>query len=124
MKRRQTVNIITLGLLLAMGAGAGPAAAFQDGYPNGPAAWHLAAKHRDIPWDSLSREEKTLLTKHRGGGPGYPPEKQQQLRQGARRYLQLPPDERESVERKRRQYEQLSPRERQQLREKYRKQQR
>ena len=124
MNRRHTINIITVSLLLAMSIAAGPAAAFQDGYRNGPAGWHLAAKPRGIPWDSLSREERKLLKKHKGGWSSYPPERQQQLRNGAQRYLRLPPDELESVERKRRQYEQLSPRERQQLREKYRRQQR
>ena len=124
MKRRQAINLISLGLLLATAASAGPAAAFQAGYRNAPPGWHLAAKQRDIPWDSLSREEKKLLKKHKGSWAGYPPEKQQHLRQGAQRYLQLPPDERKSVERKRQQYEQLSPRERQQLRDEYRRQQR
>lgn len=124
MNRRHTINIITASLLLALGVAAGPAAAYQDGYRNGPAGRHLAAKQRDIPWDSLSREERKVLKKHKGGWPGYSPDRQQQLRKGAQRYLRLPPDERESVERKRRQYEQLSPRERQQLREEYRRQQR
>jgi hypothetical protein len=99
MKRRQAVNLISVGLLLAMAASAGPAAAFQAGYRNAPAGWHLAAQQRDIPWDSLSREEKKLLKKHKGSWAGYPPEKQQQ-------------------------YERLSPRERQQLRDEYRRQQR
>jgi hypothetical protein len=124
MNRRRAIKTATAGLLLAMTAGNGPAAASQSGKSHGAAGWQLAASQRAIPWATLSREEQQLLNKHRGSWQDYTPERQDRLRSGARRYLTLPPEKRENVEREHRRYEKLNPRQRQQLRDEYRRQQR
>ena len=72
-----------------------------------------------IPWQALSKEEQSVLVKHRAEWSSLSPAQQQKLRQGARQYLQLPPDKRKAVERKHSQYEKMSPREREKLRKKY-----
>jgi len=82
---------------------------------------YLAARG-DIPWQSLSPEEQRALQRHRGNWDDYERERQQDMRQGAQRYLKLPPDKRREVEKQRREYEQLSPQERQRLRKEYQRQ--
>jgi hypothetical protein len=72
-----------------------------------------------IPWQSLSKDEQSVLAKHRSDWSSLKPDQQQKLRNGARRYLQLPPDKRKAVERKHHQYENMSPKEREELRKKY-----
>ncbi len=72
-----------------------------------------------IAWQSLSKQEQSVLMKHRADWSSLSPARQQKLRNGARKYLQLPPDKRKAVESKHSQYEKMSPREREKLREKY-----
>jgi len=72
-----------------------------------------------IPWQALSKEEQSVLAKHREDWSSLSPGRQQKLRKGASQYLQLPPDKREAVERKHNQFEKMSPQEREKLREKY-----
>jgi len=72
-----------------------------------------------IPWQALSKEEQSVLAKHRNDWSNLSPDKQQKLRKGARKYLQLPPDKRKAVERKHSQYEKMPPEEREKLRKKY-----
>lgn len=72
-----------------------------------------------IPWNALSRDEQSVLAKHRSEWSSLSPDRQRKLREGASQYLQLPPDKRQAVERKHSQYEKMSPREREQLRQKY-----
>jgi len=73
----------------------------------------------DIPWQSLSKDEQSVLRKHSADWSNLSPERQRKLRNGARQYLQLPPEKREAVERKHSQYEKMSPQEREKLRDKY-----
>lgn len=84
---------------------------------------YLAARG-EIPWQSLSPEEQRALQRHRGNWDDYNSERQQDMRRGAQRYLELPPDKRRKVEQQRRKYEQLSPKERQRLRKEYQRQRR
>ena len=86
-----------------------------------PDRLYLAAQGQ-IPWQSLSNEEKDALRDYRGRWNEYGPERQQRIREGAKRYRRLPPEKRHEVEERRRQYEQLSPQERRRLREEYRRQ--
>jgi hypothetical protein len=72
-----------------------------------------------IPWKALSKDEQSVLAKHRKDWSNLSPDKQQKLRKGARKYLQLPPDKRQAVERKHSQYEKMPPEEREKLRKKY-----
>lgn len=72
-----------------------------------------------IPWKALSKEEQSVLVKHRADWSSLSPAQQRKLRKGARQYLQLPPDKRKAVERKHSQYEKMSPREREKLRKQY-----
>jgi len=72
-----------------------------------------------IPWQSLSKDEQSVLEKHRTDWSSLSPDRQRKLRDGAHRYLQLPPDKRKAVERKHNQFEKMSPQEREKLREKY-----
>lgn len=72
-----------------------------------------------ISWQSLSKEEQSVLAKHRSDWSSLSPAQQRKLRNGARQYMQLPPDKRKAVERKHSQYEKMSPREREKLRKKY-----
>ena len=72
-----------------------------------------------VAWGSLSKEEQSVLSKHRADWSSLSPAQQQKLRKGARSYLQLPPEKRKAVERKHSQYEKMSPQEREKLREKY-----
>ena len=81
-----------------------------------------ASADRDIPWDSLSKGERSVLRKHHRDWSGLGPNEQQRLRKGARQYLELPPNKRKAVERKHSQYEKMSPKERERLRKKYSKQ--
>ena len=73
-----------------------------------------------IPWQALSKDEQSVLAKHRADWASLSPAQQRKLRKGARQYIQLPPDKRKAVERKHSQYEKMSPREREKLRKKYR----
>ena len=73
-----------------------------------------------ISWQALSKEEQSVLAKHREDWSSLSPAQQRKLRKGARQYLQLPPDKRKAVERKHSQYEKMSPQEREKLRKKYR----
>lgn len=82
------------------------------------------AERGDIPWQSLSREEREALKRHRNDWDRYDSDRQQRMRQGAQRYLDLPPDQREEVEKGRRKYKNLSPEERERLREEYRRERR
>lgn len=84
---------------------------------------YLAARG-DIPWQSLNPEEQRALQRHRGNWDDYSSKRQQDMRQGTQRYLELPPDKRREVEKQRREYEQLSPQERQRLRKEYQHQRR
>jgi hypothetical protein len=72
-----------------------------------------------IPWQTLSKEEQSVLAKHRNDWSNLSPDRQQELRKGARKYLQLPPDKRKAVERKYNQFEKMSPQEQEKLRKKY-----
>ena len=72
-----------------------------------------------ISWQSLSKDEQSVLAKHRSNWSSLSPGQQRKLRNGAQQYLQLSPDKRKAVERKRNQYEKMSPKEREKLREKY-----
>ena len=78
------------------------------------------AERGDIPWQSLSPEERDALKRHRKNWNNYDTDRQQGMRQGAKRYLDLPADRQREVEKKRREYENLSPEERERLREEYR----
>ena len=80
----------------------------------------LAVVEIGIPWQALSKDEQSVLAKHRADWASLSPAQQRKLRKGARQYLQLPPDKRKAVERKHSQYEKMSPRERDKLRKKYR----
>ena len=104
-------------LLLVLLAGS-PAEAAVDPYRL------YLAQRGDIPWESLSREEREALQRYRGQWNSYSTERQQRMRQGAQRYLDLPPDKRRAVEQERREYEQLSPAERKRLREEYKRKRR
>jgi hypothetical protein len=84
---------------------------------------YLAARG-DIPWQSLSPEEQRALQRHRGNWDDYDSKRQQDMRRGAQRYLELPADKRHEVEQQRRKYEKLSPQERQRLRKEYQRQRR
>jgi hypothetical protein len=99
--------------LLLLLLGGSPAGAAVDPYRL------YLAERGSIPWESLSREEREALQRHRGSWDNYSTERQQRMRQGAQRYLNLPPDKRRAVEQERREYEQLSPAERKRLREEY-----
>ncbi len=83
-----------------------------------PGRIYLAAQGQ-IPWQSLSNEEKAALRNYRGHWNEYGPDRQQRIREGAKRYQRLPPEKRHEVEKKRQEYERLSPQERQRLREEY-----
>jgi len=72
-----------------------------------------------IPWSELSKQEQSVLGKHRSDWSSLGPDRQKKLRQGARQYLELSPEKRQAVERKHNQYEKMSPREREKLRKKY-----
>jgi len=77
-----------------------------------------------IPWQALSKDEQSVLVKHRADWSSLSPDQQRKLRSGARQYLQLPAEKRKAVERKHSQYEKMSPKEREKLREKYSRQKR
>lgn len=77
-----------------------------------------------IPWQSLSKDEQSILVKHRSNWSSLSPDQQRKLLKGAHQYLQLPPEKRKAVERKHSQYERMSPQEREKLREKYKRQHR
>jgi len=77
------------------------------------------ATQGQIPWQSLSNEEKNELRDYRGHWSEYGPDRQQRIREGAKRYQRLPPEKRHEVDKKHREYEQLSPQERRRLREEY-----
>jgi hypothetical protein len=79
----------------------------------------VAHSESGIPWQALSKEEQSVLAKHRNDWSNLGPDRQQKLRKGVRRYLQLPPDKRKAVERKHSQFEKMSPQEQEKLREKY-----
>lgn len=81
------------------------------------------AERGAIPWNSLSREERQALERHRGEWDDYSTDRQERMRKGAKRYLSLPPDKRREVERQRHEYQQLSPQERERLREEYKRKQ-
>jgi hypothetical protein len=81
------------------------------------------AERGEIPWNSLSPEEREALERHRGEWDDYSTDRQERMRKGAKRYLSLPPDKRREVERQRREYQQLSPQERERLREEYKRKQ-
>jgi hypothetical protein len=72
-----------------------------------------------IPWQALSKDEQSVLVKHRADWSSLSPGQQRKLRSGAHQYLQLPPEKRKAVERKHSQFEKMSPEEREKLREKY-----
>lgn len=110
-------SLLPAFLLLLLLAGS-PAEAAVDPYRL------YLAERGDIPWESLSREEREALQRHRGQWGSYSTERQQHMRQGAQRYLDLPPDKRRAVEQERREYEQLSPAERSRLREEYKRKRR
>ena len=107
-------GLLALPLLLA----AFPGHAEVDSY-----RLYLAARG-DIPWQSLSPEEQQALRRHRGNWDNYSKERQQDMRSGARRYLELPADKRRAVDQQRHKYQNMSPRERQRLREEYQQQRR
>jgi len=92
------------------------------------AAFALAAapahSESGIPWQALSKDEQSVLVKHRADWSSLSPAQQRKLRKGAHQYLQLPPEKRKAVERKHSQYEKMSPEEREKLREKYSRQKR
>ena len=77
-----------------------------------------------IPWQALSKDEQSVLGKHRADWSSLSPGQQRKLRSGAHQYLQLPPEKRKAVERKHSQFEKMSPEEREKLREKYSRQKR
>lgn len=77
------------------------------------------ADRGDIPWQSLSPEEQDALRDYRGNWEQYDSKRQQKIRKGAQRYLELPPDKRRKVEQQRREYQELSPQERERLRKEY-----
>jgi len=77
-----------------------------------------------IPWQALSKDEQSVLVKHRAEWSSLSPDQQRKLRSGASQYLQLPPEKRKAVERKHSQFEKMSPEEREKLREKYSRQKR
>ncbi len=106
---RNTGLAIILGAVMFSGA----ATAAID-----PGRIYLAARGQ-IPWQSLSDEEKAALRDYRGHWNDYGPDRQQRIREGARRFQRLPPEKRHEIEKKRREYEQLSPQERRRLREEY-----
>lgn len=83
-----------------------------------PQRIYLAAQGQ-IPWQSLSDEERAALRDYRGHWNEYGPDRQQRIRDGAMRYQRLPPEKRDEVNKKRREYERLSPQERRRLREEY-----
>jgi hypothetical protein len=62
-----------------------------------------------MPWNSLSRSEQSVLSKHQGEWSRLSGQEQRRLVSGARKYLELPPEQRKAVEDK-------------QLRDKYSKQ--
>lgn len=78
-----------------------------------------ALADRGIPWNSLDRDEQSLLGKHRGEWSQLGEQEQRRLLGGARKYLDLPPDKRRAVENQRDQYRKLSPEEREELRDRY-----
>ena len=47
------------------------------------------AERGDIPWDSLSPEEQEALKRHRKNWGEYSSERQEHMRKGAQRYLEL-----------------------------------
>jgi len=77
-----------------------------------------------ISWQDLSKDEQSVLVKHRADWSSLSPAQQRKLRSGAHQYLQLPPEKRKAVERKHSQFEKMSPEEREKLREKYSRQKR
>jgi hypothetical protein len=79
------------------------------------------AADKGIPWNTLDRNEQSVLRKHRGHWSNMGPGKQNELRHGARKYLDLRPQERQTLERKQKQYRKMSPGERKRLREHYKK---
>ena len=81
-----------------------------------------AGADQGIPWQSLSKDEQSVLRKHQRNWPDKSRGEQSRLLQGARKYLDLPPEKRKAVERKRDQYQRMSPEEREKLRKKYSKQ--
>lgn len=82
---------------------------------------YLAARG-EIPWQSLSPEEQSVLQRYRGQWDKYSGSRQREMRNGAQRYLQLPPQKRREVEQQQRQYQDMSPEERRRLREEYQRQ--
>ena len=66
-----------------------------------PYRLYLAAQG-EIPWQSLSPEEKRALQRHRGQWDNYSGDRQEDMRRGAQRYLELPPDKRLEVEKQHR----------------------
>lgn len=105
---------IVIALLLTGLVAAGSARADVDPY-----RLYLADRG-EIPWQSLSREEQEALQQHRRNWDAYSSDRQQRMRSGAQRYLELPADKQREVEQRRREYESLSPQERKRLREEYR----
>ena len=49
----------------------------------------------DVPWQSLSPEEQRELKGYRGNWKNYDTEKQNRIRDGAKRYMHLPPERKE-----------------------------
>jgi hypothetical protein len=78
-----------------------------------------ALADRGIPWNSLDRDEQSVLDRHRGEWSRLDAQEQRRLLGGARKYLNLPPEKRRAVENQRDQYRKLSPREREELRDRY-----
>ena len=107
--------------LLAAGLGLslltlGPAQAGFDG------SHQYLAQAGNIPWQSLSPQEKRALQRFRNQWDTYSGRRQQEMRQGAQRYMELPPQKRREVEQQRHQYQQLTPEERRRLRDEYQRQ--
>jgi hypothetical protein len=73
----------------------------------------------DIPWQSLSPEEKTELKGYRGDWKNYDADKQNRIRDGAKRYMRLPPERKEKIKQQRKHYRNLPPAEQKRLRDEY-----
>ncbi|MEE9422267.1 MAG: DUF3106 domain-containing protein [Gammaproteobacteria bacterium] len=73
----------------------------------------------DVPWQSLSPEEQRELKGYRGNWKNYDTEKQNRIRDGAKRYMRLPPDRKEIIKQQRKHYRDLSPAEQKRLRDEY-----
>ena len=65
----------------------------------------LAARG-EIPWQSLSPEEQKALQRYRNQWDSYSGKRQQDMRRGAQRHMELPPQKRREVEQQRRHYQQ------------------